>query len=321
MVNIGAGTATSALVNVEYEFSLKNVALIKSDNSKVDSIFLSHVQRKNGSRLKHQLSSGGAQPFLSLKEIGKLKLNLPSLLEQQKIASFLSAVDKKIEQLSRKKELLETYKKGVMQQLFSQEIRFKPALSNAEGDEDGKGFPEWEEKKLKDVSTVNPKTSELPNSFIYIDLESVVRGRLTKLNRISAIEAPSRAQRFLEKNDILFQTVRPYQKNNFFFDKKGDFIASTGYAQLRVKENAMFLYQLLHTENFLTRVLKRCTGTSYPAINSSDLANIKIRIPDEQEQQKMADFLSAIDKKIEAVSQQINQTQSFKKGLLQQMFV
>ena len=83
----------------------------------------------------------------------------------------------------------------------------------------------------------------------------------------------------------------------------------------------MFLYQLLHTENFVTRVLKRCTGTSYPAINSNDLAKIKIKVPVEKEQQKIAEFLSAIDKKIETVSQQIEKAQSFKNGLLQQMFV
>jgi type I restriction enzyme S subunit len=252
-------------------------------------------------------------PQLTAPQLAGYKVAFPSITEQQKIASFLSAVDKKIQQLTRKKELLETYKKGVMQKLFSQEIRFK--------DVDGKDFPDWEVKKIKEVSFVNPKNSELPQSFIYIDLESVDSGRLIKERRISAAEAPSRAQRKLEKDDILFQTVRPYQKNNLFFERKGDYIASTGYAQLRVKENSMFLYQLLHTEEFVGKVMKRCTGTSFPAINSNDLAKIKIKIPVEKEQQKIGNFLSAIDKKIEAVSQQIEKTQSFKKGLLQQLFV
>ena len=69
MVNIGAGTATTAFVEVDFEFSLKNVALIKPKKEIVDSDFFSQVQRMNSSRLKHQLSSGGAQPFLSLKQL------------------------------------------------------------------------------------------------------------------------------------------------------------------------------------------------------------------------------------------------------------
>jgi type I restriction enzyme S subunit len=143
MVNIGAGTATTALVKVDFQFSLKNVALIKPKKNIVDSNFFSQVQRMNSSRLRHQLSSGGAQPFLSLKEIGRLKLSIPKLPEQQKIASFLSAIDTKLQQLTTKKEKLSQYKKGVMQQLFSQQLRFKA--------NDGSAFPDWEEKNYDEI--------------------------------------------------------------------------------------------------------------------------------------------------------------------------
>ncbi len=286
----------------------------KLTNLKCDQEYLyQYLRTSKLDNLIDNVKTSNAQPKLAIYAIKAFKVGIPSLQEQTKIASFLSAVDKKIQQLTRKKELLETYKKGVMKQLFSQEIRFK--------NENGKDFPDWEKKKLKNVCSVNPKNSELPDTFIYIDLESVNSGRLIKENRISAIEAPSRAQRVLEENDILFQTVRPYQMNNLFFDKKGDYIASTGYAQLRVTENSMFLFQLIHYKEFVDKVIKRCTGTSYPAINSNDLGKIKIAVPSIEEQQKIAIFLAAIDRKIETVQQQITKTQSFKKGLLQQMFV
>lgn len=267
---------------------------------------------------KHNEASG--VPSLSKTTIGSLVVSLPALPEQQKIASFLSAVDEKIQQLTKQKALLEQYKKGVMQQLFSGQLRFKPARS-AGGDENGNSYPDWEEKRLGEICIVNPKSKNLPSSFIYIDLESVKDGQLIKESRIDLVDSPSRAQRGLAVDDILYQTVRPYQKNNLFFNRIGDYVASTGYAQLRAKESSMYVFQLLHFDGFVNKVLVRCTGTSYPAINSNDLAKINVSVPVIEEQKKIATYLSRIDTKIEAVNNQITQTQTFKKGLLQQMFV
>lgn len=286
------------------------ILCIRTKNENIEFIF--SLLLSNKERIVCKYLQGG-QGNLSSKIIKNLQYYLPSLKEQQKIAAFLTAVDKKISQLTSKKEQLTKYKKGMMQQLFSQELRFK--------DENGKDFADWEEKRLGEVCEVNPKNSSLPNSFIYVDLESVSKGRLVLKNRMSIEDAPSRAQRILNVNDILFQTVRPYQMNNLYFEFTGDFVASTGYAQLRTQENSMFLYQLLHTDKFVNDVLERCTGTSYPAINSKDLGRIKINIPSLQEQQKIASYLSALDDKIEAVQVQIEKTQEFKKGLLQQLFV
>lgn len=78
---------------------------------------------------------------------------------------------------------------------------------------------EWEIKELREISEINPSNKSLPESFIYIDLKSVIDGELTKEYTVYKSEAPGRAQRILEKEDIIFQTVRPYQKNNLFFDK------------------------------------------------------------------------------------------------------
>jgi len=238
----------------------------------------------------------------------------PTIPEQKHIATFFTVLDKKISELKQKKTLLEQYKKGVMQKLFSQELRFK--------DENGKEFPKWEKKKLGKVAEINPRSEKLPDTFIYIDLESVVQGRLTKEDRINKSEAPSRAQRLLMKNDILFQMVRPYQKNNYFFDRdEKDFVASTGYAQIRTTGNSEFLFQFLHEETFVRKVIEKCTGTGYPAINSTDLSNIVISIPAEKEQNRIANFHAVIDDKINRTENQLQQTQQYKKGLLQNMFI
>lgn len=188
-------------------------------------------------------------------------------------------------------------------------------------DEQGKDYPDWEGKYIHDICEINPSCGRLPNNFTYIDLESVYQGVLVKKNKTSSHDAPSRAQRILKKRDVLFQTVRPYQQNNFYFDLEGGYVASTGYAQLRAIESARFLYYLLHEQKFVRKVIACCTGTSYPAINSNDIGTINVYVPMEEEQQKIADFLSAIDRKIELVTAQIEQARAFKKGLLQQMFI
>ena len=181
---------------------------------------------------------------------------------------------------------------------------------------------EWEEKKLDSLSLINPKPGDLPEVFSYIDLESVKNGVLFQEKIIKKEEAPSRAQRLLEEKDILFQTVRPYQRNNYFFNSKSPTVASTGYAQFRVNKNnyPSFLYQYLYTNNFVKNVLDRCSGTSFPAISTNDLLEICLHIPSLAEQQKIADFLSNVDSIITAETKILNALQKKKKALMQKLF-
>ena len=291
----------------------QHIALVRMKNT-LDSKFVAYAlsTEKYNNKL-NSLNDSGAKAGLNLGSIRSFELTIPSKLEQTQIASFLSAIDEKISQLTQKHELLSQYKQGMMQKLFSQQIRFKA--------DDGSAFGEWDLKELKEVAQVNPKVKKLPDEFIYIDLESVEKGQLLLEKNISLIDAPSRAQRLLSKGDVLFQMVRPYQQNNYYFNLDGQYVASTGYAQIRTDLNSKFIYFALHEKAFLDEVMNRCTGTSYPAINSSDLSSIEIQIPCLEEQTKIANFLSAIDQKIEVVAQQIEQAKTWKKGLLQQMFV
>mgnify|MGYP006178579301 CR=1 FL=1 len=179
---------------------------------------------------------------------------------------------------------------------------------------------EWEVKRLGEISQINPKNENLPNLFTYIDLESVINGLLLKEEIISKNEAPSRAQRVLVKKDILFQMVRPYQKNNLFFDKDGEFVASTGYAQIRTDQTPQFIFQYLHNQKFVDKVIERCTGTSYPAINSSDLGNIQIHYPNSKEQNKIARFLGLLDERIQTQSKIIEGLKTLKITVAKKIF-
>jgi type I restriction enzyme, S subunit len=271
------------------------------------------------------------------------RIYAPTLSEQQKIASFLSAVDEKIQQLTRKKELLEQYKKGVMQQLFppaggqAPKLRFK--------DENGKAYPKWEEKLYEDIfsfyttnsfsrENLNYETGEVKNIH-YGDIH-------TKFS--SRFEVNEEVVPYINANIDLSKV----KEENYC--KEGDLViadASEDYADIGktielIKLNKEKVIAGLHT--FLARpnkakmhkgfsgylvqapyvrkqVMTIAQGTKVLSLSPGRLGKVKLEIPCTEEQQKIASYLSSLDTKIESVATQITQSQTFKKGLLQQMFV
>lgn len=267
--------------------------------------FLSYFFQKEIT--KHRIRSvsvGQTMASLNTEILKSFSIQFPKQIpEQQKIAAFLSAVDEKIQQLTRTKELLEQYKKGVMQQVFSGKLRFKPALSGAKG-ENGKAFSEWEEKRLGDVLNIGSgrdykhlKDGDIPvfgtgglmtkvNEFLY-DGETVCIGRK------GTIDKPMYYNGKIWTVDTLFFTY------NF--------------------QNAIpkFIYYIFQQINW--KIYNEASGV--PSLSKTTIEKIYFFLPCLEEQQKIAEFLSSLDTKIERVTEQITHTQAFKKGLLQQMFV
>lgn len=184
------------------------------------------------------------------------------------------------------------------------------------------GFTEdWEQHKLSEVVTINPKT-ELPDEFKYVDLESVVGTNLLGFQVVKKENAPSRAQRLASYGDVFYQTVRPYQRNNYLFENVDkNMVFSTGYAQLRSKLDRYFLLTLVQNDNFVKVVLDNCTGTSYPAINGSALGKITVRIPsNEVEANQIGKVFRGIDKNITLHQRKLEHLNLKKKALLQKLF-
>ena len=184
------------------------------------------------------------------------------------------------------------------------------------------GFHEnWKSVKLGNFVEVNPK-SFLPRKFKYVDLESVVGTKLITYTEEIRESAPSRAQRVAQKGDVFFQTVRPYQKNNYLFDLNEDnYVFSTGYAQLRPKVDSAFLLARLQEEGFVNKVIERCTGTSYPAINSKDLSRISITIPEDfDEQTAIGTLFRTLDDLLASYKDNLANYQSLKATMLSKMF-
>ncbi len=244
-----------------------------------------------------QYDAATSVPTLNRNNIHGIKVCIPPLPEQQKIASFLSAVDRKIQQLTRKKELLEQYKRGVMQKIFSREIRFK--------DENGKDYPDWEEKRLGDVCFNIKSGKSKPNeNGQYLLYGST--GKIGKCNEYSH-----------EGKYVLVARVGANAGTiNLVDDKFG------------VSDNTLVIESKLNTEiRFIYHTLDMCNlnrlvfGSGQPLITGSQLKSLKIQIAKIAEQKKIASFLTGIEKKIESTQNQLTQTQTFKKGLLQQMFI
>ena len=236
--------------------------------------------------------------------------------EQKQIAEFFTSLDNLITLHQRKYDKLTNVKKSMLEKMFPKngsnvpEIRFK-------------GFTEaWEQRKLGELALFNPK-DELPQIFEYVDLESVVGTEMLSHRTEVKSSAPSRAQRLAHTGDLFYQTVRPYQKNNYLFEKPdNNYVFSTGYAQMRPYVDGYFLLSLVQSERFVKVVLDNCTGTSYPAINANDLAEIEVAAPsDESEAQKIGTIFRSIDNLITLHQRELEKLKNLKKACLEKMFV
>lgn len=318
IVNIGAGTATCALNIVDYEFSMKNVALIKPNKSIIDGKFLAQIQRKKASKIFNQLTSGGAQPFLSLKEIGRLIVSYPPFPEQEKIATFLTAVDEKLHALKQKKRLLEQYKKGVMQKIFSQELRFAADNGNA--------FADWEEKKLGEVLIKNSKKNK-NQEFKLVQSVSNKRGFVNQdeyfEDRVIASKDLSNYY-VIQKGDFAYNPSRiDVGSLAYKFDDKSSVISPL-YISFKANKdylNDAFLLEWFSTQQFTRQMNSSFEGSVRNTLSYESLRKIQMFYPCLEEQTKIASFLSTIDEKINHCQAQITNTEVWKKGLLQQLFV
>lgn len=229
-----------------------------------------------------------------------INITIPSIPEQQKIASFLSDVDAEITKLTKKKTLLEQYKKGIMQKIFSQKLRFK--------DDNGNAFPKWEEKKLGEVAT--KKSSNISANTIEENSgEFKIYGASGLLKKID----------FYREEEPYISIVKDGAGvgRTLLCDAFSSVLGTLDIIKPKKGVNLYFIYCLLNNINFL----KFITGSTIPHIYFKDYSTVKIEVPCLDEQTKIANFLSDIDIKIEALNTKIENSKAFKQGLLQKMFV
>lgn len=260
-------------------------------------------------------------PQLTGPQLSSYHIAAPTLPEQKKIAAFLGVVDAKIAALRARRDGLERYKRGLMQALFSQTLRFsKP---------DGTAFPDWEEKRLGEVATRSTsKNTKLEHMRVLTN--SAVQGVVDQgayFDKDIANAENLAGYYVLKKGDFVYNPrisssapVGPIKRNDL-----GDGVMSPLYTVFRFKQRNTTFYNVYFATTFWHKYMKSVAnyGARHDrmAITASDLMNMPLPHPHPDEQQKIADALSVMDAKIAAVADQATQMETFKKGLLQQMFV
>ena len=277
-----------------------------------------------------RFGTGSGVPTLNRNDVHINNAFFPTLPEQQRIATFLTAVDEKLTALKKKKELLEQYKKGVMQKLFSQQLRFKPDLSEVEGDENGNEFPEWEVKKLGEIAErITLKNSINNQNVLTISAQFGLINQEEFFNK--SVSAKDVSGYYLLKRDE-FAYNKSYSSGYPMgaikrLNKYDKGVVSTLYICFKFIDavNLQFMEQYFESgkHNHELSKIAQEGARNHGLLNIAigDFFSTEINLPTTEEQTRIANFLSAIDKKINETAKQIEATAQWKKGLLQQMFV
>jgi type I restriction enzyme S subunit len=303
-----------AITGVELVINQQLHAFLPSE--KVDQRFLMYSITKQ-TRYIDKVATKTAVPYMNKDNCNSIPIYKPLNDEQQKIASFLTSVDTKTQQLNTKKQYLENYKKGVMQQLFSQQLRFK--------DGDYNDFENWIIKTIEEVSIIkrgkNIMSNEKGNNYL------LGMGAVSEKGKLLLTKRTNSKENVLKKNDLVMPErdigigliigrVAQINEDNIY-------ILGANIISLTINKEHIsnFIYHQINCQNFRKKIKRLVSGSAQLMITSKEVKKLKLDLPSLKEQQKIANYLNAIDTKIENVQTQIEKTQAFKKGLLQQMFV
>ena len=279
-----------------YKVYLKKESFISELNSTIEGI-------RDGKQISYAMFS-------------KLKLPYTKVEEQQKIADFLSSVDKKISIAKEKLDLFKDYKKGIMQKIFNQELRFK--------DSEGNDYPEWEEKRLGDVFSFKQGYQIPFKEQIKTKEKGYVRYLYISdfFSDKNLLYVKDDGKEKITETDITVANTGN-TAGSFYRGKSG--ILSNNMFNIQNDEKVVtndFLFQFLGTSLYSNQLKTFFNSSGQPHLGHKNMSMIIINYPVSfEEQQKIVDFLSSIDNKIDNLTSELEDLKEFKKGLLQQMFV
>lgn len=298
--------------------------------SKESILYLfNYLTMKKGQILNTYIQGG--QGNLSASIVKRIQIKLPCLFEQQKIGDFFSKLDQQIELEEQKLEKLEEQKKGYMQKIFSQELRFK--------DENGNEYPEWKERKFSELLSYSSngvdkkinKNHDIAYMVNYMDVFK--KTKLNTKNRDLLMEITAtkiqKEKNNLKKGDILFtpssETREDIAKSTVVFEDLDNTVYSYHLIRLRPLDSNIFSLKYsnyLSEQNFISKQFRRLAqGAQRYTLTKEYFENIKLNLPHIKEQEKIGDFFSKLDEVINKQSQKIDELKLRKQGFLQKMFV
>lgn len=300
--------------NLAYSYNAPRIRVNNANTGFVYYYLISDIILKQ----QKGLFVGNAQPFLDTDAIRGFKISLPELPEQTKVANFLTSIDDKIIQLTKKHNLLTQYKKGVMQQIFSQELRFK--------DDNGQDFPEWEPTKINEIADIigggTPDTAISDywqgsiEWFTPTELKTKYVGKSLRTITEQGLKVSS--AKLLPAGTLLLSSRATVGDVSIALN---ECTTNQGFQSLIVNEendNEFVYYWLLNNKKAL---LEKASGSTFLEISKREIERLLVKRPSKAEQTKIAKFLTAVDNKITATQTQLEAVKQYKHGLIQQMFI
>ena len=315
IARVGANAGLTNLIKGKFGVT-DNTLILDLDKEKSNiSFILSLLHKYNLNRLIF----GSGQPLITGGQLKSLKLYFPQKQEQEKIASFLNQVDTKIEQLTKKEKLLQQYKKGVMQKIFNQEIRFQA--------DDGSEFCDWEEKEIDSLVNLTLREVPKPNiNYLAIGVRSHCKGTFQKPNSEPHKIAMDKLYQ-VKENDLIVSITFAWESAIAIVKKEDEnglvshrFPTYTFNKKVAIVD--FFRYVIIQKKfRFMLDLISPGGAGRNRVMSKKDFLKLKWNMPCVEEQNKIANFLSSIDTKVEQTQKQLELGKEFKKALLQQMFV
>lgn len=316
-------------IGVEKVISGLHTILARDHKEVMVNGFRGYLMSSPSVRKQIKVYAAGAKVLgISKANISKVNLFIPSRIEQEKIASFFSLIDKKIGLQTEKVEELKNYKKGIMQKIFSQELRFK--------DENGNNYPEWKKKKIKDIDLFisdgnygesYPTSCDMVEEGIPFLRGNNISDGYLNFNDMKYITPEKHSELLsghLKEKDIVITVRGDIGKVGFATAEYEGANMNAQLALIRVNcdnINPRYIHQYMTTTEFYKEVLKRQTGTALKQLPIGNLKDIFLKLPTEVEQRKIASILCKLDNKIKKEQEKLELLNRYKIGFLQHMFV
>lgn len=318
----GKALAKCFLVNENNKYTL-NQRIGRIYDISGDSRFLYAILNRNTQLLKYD--NGVGQTNLKKSEITHIALKCPINAEQKKIGDFFSKLDRQIELEKEKLELLEQQKKGYMQKIFSQEIRFK--------DDNGNSYPEWESAPLFDIFSAT-KGKSLSKDKISNDgkYECILYGEIytTYAEKIESIVSRTNYYEGIlsQKNDLIFPnstTTNAWDLATFSSLQKNNVLIGGDISILRTKRSDIsslfYAYYLTNYLKLRKDIAKYAQGITIVHLSFNNFCKIKVQIPSLEEQNSITDFIDSLNQQQKLITNKIKLLKERKKGFLQKMFI